>query len=124
MTTTKPAQPATPLPYSLRYGADISNFQKGKIFIVSGSGLDRLQLASMTKGPTMRSDAVYFVAACNAYPRLLAERAELVAALRELHAIDERKLTASEKRTYKIGHSAIHGRVERNRALLRKLGAE
>ena len=56
--------------------------------------------------------------------RLLAERAELVAVLRDLHAIDERKLAASEKRTYKIGHSAIQGRVERNRALLRKLGAE
>ena len=60
----------------------------------------------------------------NAYPRLLAERAELVAVLRDLHAIDERKLAASEKRTYKIGHSAIQGRVERNRAILRKLGAE
>lgn len=51
----------------------------------------------------------------NAYP-------ELVAALRELHAIDERKLTSSERRVYRIGNSAIQQRVERNRAMLAKLG--
>ena len=42
----------------------------------------------------------------------------LVNALTELHAIDERKLSASERRTYRIGHCTIQERVERNRALL------
>jgi len=52
------------------------------------------------------------------------DRAQLVDALRELHAIDERKLAATEKRPYAIGVSVIRGRVELNRALLRSLGED
>lgn len=55
--------------------------------------------------------------AANAYPKL-------VDALRELHAIDERKLKATEKRPYAIGVSVIRERVERNRKLLRVLGGQ
>ena len=144
-TSTKPAQPATPLPHLTATGLFIS---------YTGSfGAQRVAECSEEYA------AAEIARRTNAYPRLLAfagcsmaqieagaapyqqingwlkdaiaerdslraERAELEAALRELHAIDERKLAASEKRTYKIGHSAIQGRVERNRALLRKLGAK
>lgn len=78
MPTTAPKhQPATPLPFSVRDGANISNFQKGKFFIVSGLGLDRLQIATMTRGPKVYADATYIAHAANAYPRL-------VEALREI----------------------------------------
>lgn len=62
-------------------------------------------------------DAEYF-------DRLMAERAELIAALRDHQAIDERKLKATERRPYAIGVSTIRERVERNRALLARLDAK
>ena len=56
--------------------------------------------------------------------RMERDRAELVEALAELHAIDERKLSASKRRTYRIGYCTIQARVERNRALLARIEKE
>lgn len=69
----------------------------------------------------MQPQSEFMTALRKAHERLAAYQ-KLVEALRELHAIDERKLAASTKRVYKIGHSVIEKRVLRNRALLRDLG--
>ena len=55
--------------------------------------------------------------------RLRAHNAELVRALGELHAIDERKLKSIEKRPYAIGIETVRNRVMRNRAILAKVQA-
>ncbi len=102
MTATKPA---TPLPWDNAGSTpQQATIDKGN-FCIGDCG----------SGSGAHQNAAYIVAACNAFP-------QLVAALRELHEIDERKLAASERRVYKIGHSVIQERVERNRALLRSLG--
>ena len=78
MTTTKQAAPATPLPWK------VSKPQHGRFpaySIDNGSVKSIAMVSIMARGGTDQ-DAAYIVAACNAYPRLLAERAELVAALR------------------------------------------
>lgn len=61
--------------------------------------------------------AAYLTEAANAYPRLMAERAELVAALREVLPLAER-VTFGSHDNYAPSDSVIHAR-----ALLAKLGA-
>ena len=60
--------------------------------------------------------------ACNAYPRLLAERAELVAALRELLITPQpgRVQDPAERTRANTNHQAV---CHRARALLARLGA-
>ena len=89
MTTTKQAAPETPLPWQL----DENRFIVRQHFTVADCGPEERH----------HINAAYIVHACNAYPRLLAERAELVAALR-------------------LGRSAEDHLARQ--ALLRKLGAE
>ena len=73
MTTIKPA---TPLPW-------YKESPMQGIRAVSPYG--RLYMAHQSPDHKVREqDAAYIVAACNAYPRLIAEREELIAALREI----------------------------------------
>ena len=106
MTNTKPA---TPLPWATHKQYSDRRVEFGTVDL-NGDG------DYSGEGYTPQ-DAAYIVAACNAYP-------ELVAALRELHAIDERKLIAVRKRPYAIGAGAVDERVRRNRALLARLGED
>ena len=74
--TTKPIQPETPLPWSL----DENRFVVRQNFTVADCGPEERH----------HINAAYIVHACNAYQRLLAERAELVAALRGVMPLAER----------------------------------
>ena len=47
---------------------------------------------------------------------------KLVAALRELHELDEQRFKRAVQRPYGIGNTVIRARIERNRALLIELG--
>ena len=96
-------KPATPLPWLDRRG------------YVSG---DSTIIAKMHRGyfEDREKDAAYIVAACNAFPRLMAERAELVAAL---------QLFAAHEVSSMNGCASVPSRfVKEARALLAKLGAE
>ena len=73
-------KPATPLPWLV---SDLDVFI-GKVAIVDtqGLGVARVNRNFAPKGA--EQNAAYIVAAANAYPQLVAERAELVAALRSI----------------------------------------
>ena len=71
--TTKQAAPATPLPWTF------SHEPRSNVGRIHG----RIDPVGSTPRP---NDAAYIVAACNAYPRLMAEREQLVAALKQLYA--------------------------------------
>jgi len=66
------------------------------------------------------SDAAYIVHACNAYPRLMAEREELIGALRDLNAWCDQNIA----RPFPNGQSMSPSLTilqQRTRALLAKL---
>ena len=99
MTTTKPTQPATPLPL---------HYDHVRIFMGVG-------LVATCESLTMAEE---ITERHNAYPRLLAERAELVAALRGvLKRLDE---IHDPDGAFWSGYPD----QENARALLRKLGAD
>ena len=101
----KPIQPATPLPWS-HTDEPVSNPYWSAIRLWHGSaGVAEISLHN-AHGQG-RANAAYIVAACNAYP-------ELVAALRET-------LTDQETMREPYRNEAI---CERARALLARLGAE
>ena len=70
--TTKQAAPATPLPWKL---CGINKDEFGSLNLNTGD---------FAGGGYTPQDAAYIVEACNAYPRLMAEREQLVAALKTL----------------------------------------
>ena len=78
---TKPIQPATPLPW--REGP-ASTPNANALGIRGIWTQDKRTGVGEAYGP--RENAAYIVEACNAYPRLLAERAELAAALQRSQA--------------------------------------
>ena len=105
-------KPATPLPYGTWPGYSVRTIEKS----ANGVDVEITSMALLLDGHTASfNEAMDAARRANAYP-------ELVAALRELHAIDERKLVAIRKRPYAIGAGAVDDRVRRNRALLAKLG--
>ena len=74
------AKPGTPLPWKI--GRD----EDGVLVITYSHRLgdrDIAKIPALTDRAQRMADAAYIVTACNEYPRLLAERAELVAALRQ-----------------------------------------
>ena len=79
-TSTKPIQPATPLPWHVG-GATTGRFPAYPIRDRQEQYVAALDIHA--RGGSNR-DAAYIVEACNEYPRLMSENAELVAALREL----------------------------------------
>ena len=108
--TTKQAAPATPLPWDTGTGAHTAvghAICADAVIIASVSG--RGYPIGEGWAPESEQDAAYIVAACNAYP-------ELVAALRWTVALLE-KPNGSHNRTYQV-------RYEHASALLAKLGAE
>lgn len=77
----KQAAPATPLPW-----------------IAHGDSADRMSIRQAEAGPSVASmfltrndadDAAYIVAACNAYPRLMAEREQLIRVVRHFAAMPD-----------------------------------
>ena len=74
----KQAAPATPLPWhvGLRQAQQIIYDDKG--WAVANATVYH----GRADGAETRANATYIVEACNAYPRLMAEREQLVAALR------------------------------------------
>ena len=100
--TTKQAAPETPLPWQL----DENRFIVRQHFTVADCGPEERH----------HINAAYIVHACNAYPRLEAERAELVAALHDLEAWCA-LATRGEL-------AELSGPRKTARALLAKLGAE
>ena len=109
--TSKPnkeqVRPATPLPWvahqNQRFGYAIRDAKGGNV-----------------ANRACSNNAAYIVAACNAYPRLLAERAELVAALRTVAPIIERFAAEADPQ-----NSVLDQRRDDLRALLRRIeGAE
>jgi hypothetical protein len=78
--TTNTTKPATPLPWTMRATQE-SSYAAFKI----GAPSNRTIAAVLDGNANAAADAAYIVAACNAYPQLVADRQELIAALRELH---------------------------------------
>ena len=74
--TTKQAAPATPLPWLLSSGVLVCD-QEARV-IVNTTPMDVVGVPDAHAF----DNAAYIVEACNAYPRLMAEREQLVAALR------------------------------------------
>ena len=112
--TTKQAAPATPLPWrTLKQDAAFP------IYHAEDGRVCTLHYASGVKAQhdCQRQDSEYIVAACNAYPRLMAEREELVAALRQIWIANEQTLCERSDGQIEAGDAA--------RALLARLeGAE
>ena len=116
MTATKPA---TPLPYGAWPGYSVRTVEK------SANGVD-VEITSMTlmlDGHTAAfQEATQAVYRANAYPRLLAEREELVKALRELLTTPQpgRVQDPAARTRANTNHQAV---CHRARALLAKLEA-
>ena len=118
--TTKQAAPATPLPWRtdeyirerICAGAD-RDAQVAKIFTIPRGANDA------QTDRARQQDAAYIVAACNAYPRLMAEREQLVAALRAV--VDAYTVTDGVAGKNPAERATIR---EQARALLARLGAE
>ena len=93
--TTKKIEPSTPLPWhiGMREGHNANMIlsysgadQYNDPHVCSVSGIWINQPIDKVRDCEGFANAAYIVAACNAYPRLEAERADLVAALRSMIA--------------------------------------
>ena len=125
---TAPQAPATPLPWDVFEHRDHSGinigprytehcFTDGEVKIVCGMCSSTGSYPySMSK--KQKKDAAYIDAACNAYPHLLAERAELVGALdRVVTAVKDAQRYGSDD-----DHTEASEAMDDARALLARLG--
>ena len=128
--TTKQAAPATPLPWG---HDDFDNAERSykidskrtriECVTIYGRGGDEIARFCHEPdnnldafGSDARADAAYIVEACNNFPRLMAEREQLVAALRFLWIATENTLCERSESQIEASFKA--------RALLAKLGSE
>ena len=105
--TTKQAAPATPLPWQ------DGTFKSGAVRGVVSTNYGKFEVPHP-------SDAAYIVEACNAFPRLMAEREQLVAALRQCVDAMADALDGGEYWQENFAKADI----PQARALLARLGAE
>lgn len=116
------AKPATPLPWARleceRVPANKYSAQHYR-FYTEGLTPEGFRNLIATTAPNLRDKeyAAYIVEACNAYPRLMAERDELVAALRFIERCADEQNTASHD-----GYDMIRDKARK--ALARIEGAD